>query len=350
MQDRFLECGAQVLVNQACRNNFHSLLDRESEAGQFLPGCFSTPIGQTAHLFAVSCKSLQRTNGIGGSTEALLTNSSNLSHRKNIGQLKMKIEKHTRSQANIIHPHATGQVLKISRSKQWQRVPGICLLVMFASLLLVEGAAAQTATTPGNRFEKNVLAYEASDKAEAPPKGAILLVGDSQFYRWKTLHEDLPEYTIVNRGIDSFQFSDILYFMDRIVLPYKARMIILHVGGNDVHTGKSAERVLEDFKAFVARVRAVQPSVPIAFSSITPGPGRWEEADKRKQTNRLIKDYIATQKNLYFIDLWDAMLTSDGQPREDLWVADRIHPNHDGYLLRVKIMRPILGKPDKKTK
>ena len=37
------------------------------------------------------------------------------------------------------------------------------------------------------------------------------------------------------------------------------------------------------------------------------------------------------------------MLTPDGQPREDLWVEDRIHPNHEGYLIRVKLMRPLLG-------
>jgi lysophospholipase L1-like esterase len=223
----------------------------------------------------------------------------------------------------------------------------VARLAVCAMLLLAGGAYTQTTE---NRFEKNVQAYEAADKATPPPKGAILLIGDSQFYRWKTLHDDLPEYTIINRGIDSFQFSDILNFFDRLVTPYKPRMIVLHVGGNDVHNGKTAERTLADFKAFVEKARAVQPDIPIAFSSITPGPGRWDEADRRKQTNRLIKDYIATQKNLHFIDLWDEMLTPDGKPREELWVEDRIHPNHDGYLVRVKIMRPLLGEPDKKTK
>src|SRR5690349_4855204 len=150
----------------------------------------------------------------------------------------------------------------------------------FAAVGLLLLAAGLRAQAPENRFEKQVQAYEAADKAAPPPKGAILLVGDSQFYRWKTLHEDLPEYTIINRGIDSFQFSDVLYFAERIVLPYKPRMIILHVGGNDVHNGKTAERVLADFKTFVAKVRAVQPNIPIAFSSITPGPGRWDEADR----------------------------------------------------------------------
>jgi lysophospholipase L1-like esterase len=58
---------------------------------------------------------------------------------------------------------------------------------------------------------------------------------------------------------------------------------------------------------------------------------------------------VATQRGLLFIDLWDAMLTPGGQPREDLWVEDRVHPNQAGYKLRVKIMKPLLGKPDRKA-
>jgi acetyl esterase/lipase/2-keto-4-pentenoate hydratase/lysophospholipase L1-like esterase len=196
-------------------------------------------------------------------------------------------------------------------------------------------------------FEKQVLAYELADKTEAPPKGAILLAGDSQFFRWKTFREDLPGYSVVNRGIDSFQTSDLIHYADRLVLPHRPRMIILHVGGNDVHNGKTPERVLADFKTFVARVHATLPGVPIAFSSITPGPGRWDEAPVRQATNGLLKKYIASQPGLHFIDLWDAMLTADGKPREDLWVEDRIHPNRAGYLLRAEITRPILGAPDR---
>jgi len=241
--------------------------------------------------------------------------------------------------------------------------PSILSILIFLVLTLIVDDAAYSqpasnnpaahqagGSVPANRFEKNVLAYEAADKTNPPPQNAILLAGDSQFYRWKTVHEDLPDYTVINRGIDSLETSDLVYFADRLVLPYKPRMIILHIGGNDVHDGKSSEQVLADFKAFVAKVRAVLPDVPIAFSSTTPGPARRDEWEKRKQTNKVIQDYIATQKNLLFINLWDAMLTPDGKPREDIWVADGVHPNHDGYLIRVKIMRPILGEPDKKAK
>jgi hypothetical protein len=140
------------------------------------------------------------------------------------------------------------------------------LLPFFFSLaLIVEGRAQSGASTAvaGNRFEKNVQAYEAADRTNPPPRKAILLVGDSQFFRWKTVAEDLPEFTIVNRGIDAFQTSDLVYFADRLVTPYHPRMIVLHVGGNDVHGGKSPEQVLTDFKSFVAKVRVRFPAIPI---------------------------------------------------------------------------------------
>jgi lysophospholipase L1-like esterase len=226
------------------------------------------------------------------------------------------------------------------------RASVVSIAVLGLVLGLAPRASAQVSTVPrSQRFEAAVRAYEAADAAKPEPRGAILLAGDSQFYRWKTLHEDLPGHTVVNRGIDSFETSDLVHYADRLVLPYEPRLIVLHTGGNDVNNGKSAEAILDDFKAFVAIVRASMPDVPIAFTSVTPSPGRWEQAPRRKVANDLVKRYIATQPKLLYIDLWDAMLTPDGQPREDIWVADRIHPNQAGYRIRVAIMKPILGPP-----
>ncbi|MEJ0085521.1 MAG: GDSL-type esterase/lipase family protein [Pseudomonadota bacterium] len=214
-------------------------------------------------------------------------------------------------------------------------------LLSAAALSQAQSAALQ------ERFEKKVQEYAAADLAQAPPAGAILFAGDSQFYRWSTIHEDLPGYTLVNRGIDSFQTSDLIRYVDRLVTPYKPRLIVLHVGGNDVHNGKSPAQLLAGFKTLVAAVHAKLPGVRILWSSITPGPGRWDEAPQRREANRVMREYIATQPDLGFIDLWDAMLTPDGKPREDIWVADRVHPNHAGYLIRVKLTQPFLGKPDR---
>lgn len=215
----------------------------------------------------------------------------------------------------------------------------LCALMMSGVLAQAQSPALQ------EKFEKQVRAYEAEDSANPPPKGAILFAGDSQFFRWKTIHEDLAGYTLVNRGIDSFQLRDMIHYVDRLTIPYQPRLIVMHVGGNDVHNGRTPAQILEDFKTFVALVRAKLPKVPIIFSSTTPGPARWDEAPQRVEANRVIREYIATQPDLKYIDLWDAMLTPDGKPREDIWVEDRVHPNHEGYLIRVKLTQPLLGKP-----
>lgn len=220
-----------------------------------------------------------------------------------------------------------------------------CLLV--SSLTAGVSLGWAQPTPPPERFEARVEAYEAADRESSPPQGAILFAGDSQFFRWKTLHEDLPGYTTVNRGIDGFQTSDLVHFADRLVLPHHPRLIVLHVGGNDVHNGKTPAEIRSDFEAFVTWTRSKLPGVPVIFSSITPGPGRWDEAPQRKSANDAVEAYVATQPDLQFIDLWDAMLTPDGQPREDLWVEDRFHPNHAGYLVRVRLTRPLLGEPDR---
>jgi hypothetical protein len=197
------------------------------------------------------------------------------------------------------------------------------------------------------RFETQVRAYEAQDLASPPRKGAILFAGDSQFFRWRTIHEDLPGYTLVNRGIDSFQVDNLNRYFERLVLPYAPRLIVLHVGGNDIHNGKSPRQLVEGFREFVAMARAHWPQVPIVFSSITPGPGRWDEATFRQQANAAVQAYAATVSGVHFVDLWAAMLTPDGKPREELWVEDRVHPNHAGYQIRVRLTRPLLGPPDR---
>src|SRR6185436_8056759 len=85
------------------------------------------------------------------------------------------------------------------------------------------------------RFAQRVAAYEAADTASPPPAGAILLAGDSQFDRWKTFQEDLAGFTVVNRGIDSLTTADEIQYADRLIVRYKPRMVVLHVGGNDIH-------------------------------------------------------------------------------------------------------------------
>ena len=63
------------------------------------------------------------------------------------------------------------------------RAAAIVAVLSFLALIRPSWAQQPGATPDPKRFEKNVLAYEAADKTPAPPLNAILLAGDSQFFR-----------------------------------------------------------------------------------------------------------------------------------------------------------------------
>ena len=221
-------------------------------------------------------------------------------------------------------------------------------VVLLALLILLPGSNAADAPT-AHAFEKDIAAFEAADQKSPPPQHAILFVGDSTFTRWKSIHDDLPEYTVINRGFGGSTMADLLYFTERVVLPYKPRLIVVQEGGNDLHSGRTPEQLLADVKAFVEKVHAALPDVPIAIGSIVPNSARWSQAEIRKRANTLVKEYISTAKNVTYIDMYDAFLGPDGKPNDDLFVADRMHPSAAGYQLRARLTKPFLGTPDVKA-
>lgn len=241
------------------------------------------------------------------------------------------------------HPSGHNLVMKLFSPARLFSLSRVILLTIVAAGLYPGMSAAQTTT---NAFEKDILTFEASDRTNPPSPGAILFVGDSQFTRWKSVHQDLPEYRIINRGFGGSKMTDLLLYTHRIVLPYKPRMIVVNEGGNDIHSGRTPEQLLEDIKTFVHQVRTALPNVPIVFSGLTPSPARWSETDTRLRFNQMLKGYIASGKNLIYLDLFDGYLGADGKPQEQFFVEDKLHHSAAGYAVRMRIMRPVLGSPD----
>jgi lysophospholipase L1-like esterase len=218
-----------------------------------------------------------------------------------------------------------------------------------ASRLPAGEPAEKTAASPFDKWEKEIRAFEEADKLHPPPQGAVLVIGSSGVRLWKTLAEDFPEYKMINRGFGGSHIADSVHFADRIVIPYKPRLIILRAGGNDINAGKSPEQVLADFTAFVEKVRSQLPQTRIAFMTINPSPARWANVDRERRANELIRKYVAEHDNLYldYIDSFTPMLNAEGKPREELFAKDRLHNNADGYKLWVSIVRPHLKEAAK---
>jgi lysophospholipase L1-like esterase len=121
-------------------------------------------------------------------------------------------------------------------------------------------------------------------------------------------------------------------------------MIIMYAGGNDINSGKTPEQVTGDFKAFVTKIRAKSPDTRIAYISIAPNPARWAQVDRVRRANELIREFTKSNSRLTFIDVFPHMLGDDGQPRPEIYVADRLHMNEKGYELWKKIVGPMLNQ------
>jgi len=228
----------------------------------------------------------------------------------------------------------------------WSRAWSALVICAALSVTLSAQTAAEKTQPPEARWEKEIRAFETADKTNPPPQDAILFIGSSTIRRWTNLAREFPEHKVLNRGFGGSQLSDSVAFVDRIVTPYKPKLVLLYAGDNDIASGKSPERLLGDFKAFVGRIRAALPETRIAYLAIKPCPAREQYLNLVKATNRLIQDYSGSDSRLLFIDVFTPMLTKEGQPRADLYIRDGLHPNAQGYKLWASILRPILDKYD----
>lgn len=219
-------------------------------------------------------------------------------------------------------------------------VTTILLIVLATSPRL---SAAETNHNFG-QWEKEVAAFEASDRTNPPPKDALLFTGSSTIRKWTTLARDFPNQPVINRGVGGSEVVDITHFADRIVFPYEPKMIFFRCGGNDIAAGKSAEQVFADFKEFVATVRTKLPETEIVFISWNPSIARWRNNDKEQTYNKLVRDFIKQAPHVEYCDASDISLGTDGKPRPDLFVKDGLHFNAKGYKLLAERVRPFLPK------
>jgi lysophospholipase L1-like esterase len=211
------------------------------------------------------------------------------------------------------------------------------------SALALFAVAHVSGEAPAPRFEKDILAFEAADQEIFPPEGAILFIGSSSIRGWRSLADDFPEHAVINRGFGGSHIDDSVRLVDRIVLPYRPSMIVFYAGENDLTAGKSPEKVAQDFRTFVELVRAELPGTRIAFISMKPSPSRWRLAETKREGNRLIRDYVSQAPGVDYIDVFEPMLNDEGQPREELFVGDRLHLNVEGYALWRQIVAPYLA-------
>ena len=208
-------------------------------------------------------------------------------------------------------------------------------------LLLLLLAPAAVSAQQTERWERELAAFDAADKAAPPPAGEAVFVGSSSIARWD-LAKSFPDVKTINRGISGSELADAARLVDRLVLAYSPRLVVVYAGDNDIADGRTSEEVAIQFERFVGRIHDRLPQTRIVYIGLKPSLLRWAMIERMRAANALIRAYCERDDRVAYVDVDAAMLGWDEKPRHELFVADGLHLTADGYQIWTFLVRPFL--------
>lgn len=221
---------------------------------------------------------------------------------------------------------------------------------LVAALLCVAAGCSSPALKPlepipeGNKWAKELRAFEAIDATNPPPRRPIVFTGSSSIRLWKDLTTDFAAYPVINRGFGGSELSDVNQFFDRLILQYRPKQVVVFAGVNDIANGKSPEQVIEDLKTLRNRLHAELPRTRFVYLALALNPSRWNQRDKVRAVNRAAAELLSTDPRDVFLDTTSVMLGPDGLPKPDIFVDDKLHMNRKGYELWKPRVEAVLVK------
>jgi lysophospholipase L1-like esterase len=215
--------------------------------------------------------------------------------------------------------------------------------ILALSLLLPCLLSAAT-NTPAPRFEADIQAFLAADRAKPPTPGGILFVGSSIFRLWTNVVEAMAPLPVVNRAFGGSRTGDQLDRFDQVVKPWAPRILVYYCGSNDLKAGNDPAAIFARFRSFSERVQRELPGTKLVFVSSTRSPDRVDKWDRVDRYNGLVRDYCAATPGHTFIDVNPALFDAEGRPRRELYVEDQLHLRPAAYVEFARRIRPVLEK------
>jgi len=196
------------------------------------------------------------------------------------------------------------------------------------------------------KWEPDIAVFDSLNRTENYPDDAILFAGSSSIRLWKTLAGDMVPYSVIQRGYGGAKLSDYGVYADRIFSPHKNSALVLFIA-NDITGGtndKSPEEVRKLFSVIYKVFRKTNPGVPVFYIGVTPTRARWKAWPEIKRGNELVKEWCENKRNTYYIGTDTAFLNDTGEPREELFISDKLHLNAEGYKIWTKIIKGELDR------
>ena len=195
-------------------------------------------------------------------------------------------------------------------------------------------------------FWNDIQKFKKQDSASFPKTGQVLFIGSSSFTMWRTVNEDMPGFGILNKAFGGSTIADLIRYRYEVLYPYNPRQIVMYCGENDFAASDTVtvDLVFDRFKTFYRLMRDRYPTTPFAYVSMKPSPSRARLMPKYSEANALIKDMLASEYYARYVDTYTRMLKPNGQPMDDIFIADKLHMNAKGYAIWKDVLQPVLIK------
>lgn len=185
-------------------------------------------------------------------------------------------------------------------------------------------------------YERDVRILERKilQKYDSP----VVFYGSSSVRLWKTLDEDFPEQNIINLGFGGSTLKYCIYYFDRLLKPLNIKSFVFYAGDNDIGEGREYGEIVDLFKKFYKKFRQHFPDVKFTFLSIKPSESRMNRIQCIIDVNRSIKEFLSSEPNCFFLNVFDEMLDQNMKVRKELFTLDKLHMNSNGYRLWKKMI------------
>jgi lysophospholipase L1-like esterase len=180
----------------------------------------------------------------------------------------------------------------------------------------------------------------------SPEPGGVLLVGSSIFKKWTNAVTDLAPLPVTNRAFGGSQTYHQLKFFDQVVPPCHPQLIVWYCGSNDIKGKKDPASVLERTEEWLDKVKKLDPSIQVLLVSTHRSPqkrkdGQIEGVDA---VNRGYQELSKKREGVFYVDVNPALESAKGESKDDLYVADGLHLNIEGYQQMVTLLKPAMEK------
>lgn len=195
-------------------------------------------------------------------------------------------------------------------------------------------------TVSNSDYETKAKKYEA--KALEEESYHVMLAGSSSIEFWETSKEDMNPIVTYNHGIGGTTVEEWTTKLNqRLVYPYKPKMVVYYVGINNVINSKEEATVISNrLTSLLDETHASLPDTQVQYILMNQLPSYSSYKSVINTVNNTVKEY---QKNnsdwLTWIDPGKALLKANGEPNAAYFRVDGLHLSRYGYTIWGNIIK-----------